>query len=313
MRSIERGLSLLVGMLLSLYLAAPAWAFTPSDSPLLSAAAVAPNVMLLIDDSGSMNSIIYAAEFNPNVNRTPARQCNAFLGLCSALNAPQITGDTVFLSSLPTSGCSGGAYAFYNNSVAPLCLKLPDPVGNENTRYSADYISYIVSLANSNGTRDFTNGAIPNDYRMNVARNVSTALVSSNRTLRMGLSTFNPATSSNPGNGGFIARSITDLSPVTGSVTQAQADTNYNALISSINGLNAVANTPLAESYYEVTRYMRGLAPYYNGTPATYTSPIQYRCQKNYGVVITDGLPTYDRTFPTNDPLGAVGCRTGMA
>ncbi|WP_415761392.1 pilus assembly protein [Pseudomonas sp. CP4] len=304
MRSIERGLSLLIGMLLSFYLAAPAWAFTPSDSPLLSAAAVAPNVMLLIDDSGSMNSIIYAAGFDPNVNRTPARQCNAFLGLCTALNAPQITGDTVFLSSLPTSGCSGGAYAFYNNSVAPLCLKLPDPVGNENTRYSADYISYIVSLANSNGTRDFTTGAIPNDYRMNVARNVSTALVSSNRTLRMGLSTFNPATSSNPGNGGFIARSITDLSPVAGSVTQAQADTNYNALISSINGLNAVANTPLAESYYEVTRYMRGLAPYYNGTPATYTSPIQYRCQKNYGVVITDGLPTYDRTFPTNDPLG---------
>lgn len=304
MRSIERGVSLLIGMLLSFYLAAPAWAFTPSDSPLLSAAAVAPNVMLLIDDSGSMNSIIYAAGFDPTVNRTPARQCNAFLGLCTALNAPQITGDTVFLSSLPTSGCSGGAYAFYNNSVAPLCLKLPDPVGNENTRYSADYISYIVSLANSNGTRDFTTGTIPNDYRMNVARNVSTALVSSNRTLRMGLSTFNPATSSNPGNGGFIARSITDLSPVAGSVTQAQADTNYNALISSINGLNAVANTPLAESYYEVTRYMRGLAPYYNGTPATYTSPIQYRCQKNYGVVITDGLPTYDRTFPTNDPAG---------
>ena len=304
MRSIERCISLWIGMLLSFYLAAPAYAFTPSDSPLLSAAAVPPNVMLLIDDSGSMNSIIYASGFDPNVNRTPARQCNAFLGLCSALNAPQITGDTVFLSSLPTSGCSGGAYAFYNNSLAPLCLKLPDPVGNENTRYSADYISYIVGLATNNGTRDFTTGAIPNDYRMNVARNVSTALVSSNRTLRMGLSTFNPATSSNPGNGGFIARSISDLSPVTGSVTQAQADTNYNALISSISGLNAVANTPLAESYYEVTRYMRGLAPYYNSTPATYTSPIQYRCQKNYGVVITDGLPTYDRTFATNDPLG---------
>ncbi|MFJ2460508.1 pilus assembly protein [Pseudomonas neuropathica] len=304
MRSIERCTSLLLGLLLSLYLATPVYAFTPSDSPLLSAAAVPPNVMLLIDDSGSMNSIIYAAGFDPNINRAPARQCNAFLGLCSALNAPQITGDTVFLSSLPTSGCSGGAYAFYNNSVAPLCLKLPDPVGNENTRYSADYISYIVGLATSNGTRDFTTGAIPNDYRMNVARSVSTALVSSNRTLRMGLSTFNPATSTNSGNGGFIARSITDLSPVSGSVTQAQADTNYNALISSINGLSAVANTPLAEAYYEITRYMRGMAPYYNSTPTTYTSPIQYRCQKNYGVVITDGLPTFDRTFPTNDPLG---------
>ncbi|QXI17095.1 pilus assembly protein [Pseudomonas hamedanensis] len=304
MRSIERYRALLFGMLASLYLAAPAWAFTPSESPLLSAAAVAPNVMLLIDDSGSMNSIIYDTDFNPAINRTPARECNAFLGLCSALNAPQITGDTVFLSSLPNSGCSGGAYAFYNNSPVPLCLKLPDPVGNENTRYSADYIAWIVSQAIGTGTRDFTTGAIPNDYRMNVARNVSTALVSSNRTLRIGLSTFNPANSTNPGNGGFIARSISDLSPVSGSVTQAQADTNYNALISSINGLNAVANTPLAETYYEVSRYMRGMAPYYNGTPGTYTSPIQYRCQKNYGVVVTDGLPTYDRTFPGNDPLG---------
>lgn len=305
MRSTERRvtwLSLLLGMLTGLYLAAPAYAFTPSDSPLLSAAAVPPNVMLMIDDSGSMNSIIYAAGFDPTVDRTPARQCNAIIGLC--LSSTAITGDTIFLSSLPTSGCSGGAYAFYNNSLTPLCLKLPDPVGSGNTRYSADYISYVVSLAINNGTRDFTTGAIPNDYRINVARNVSTALVTSNRNLRMGLATFNPATSNNPGNGGFIARSISDLSPVSGSVTQAQADTNYNALISSINGLSAVANTPLAETYYEITRYMRGMAPYYNTTPSTYTSPIQYRCQKNYGVVITDGLPTYDRTFPSNDPLG---------
>ncbi|NYH09852.1 pilus assembly protein [Pseudomonas moraviensis] len=305
MRSTERRfnwLSLLLGMLAGFYLAAPAYAFTPSDSPLLSAAAVPPNVMLMIDDSGSMNSIIYATGFDPTVDRTAARQCNAVIGLC--LSSTAITGDTIFLSSLPTSGCSGGAYAFYNNSLTPLCLKMPDPVGSGNTRYSADYISYVVGLAINNGTRDFTTGAIPNDYRINVARNVSTALVTSNRNLRMGLATFNPATSNNPGNGGFIARPISDLSPVSGSVTQAQADTNYNALISSINGLSAVANTPLAETYYEITRYMRGMAPYYNSTPSTYTSPIQYRCQKNYGVVITDGLPTYDRTFPNNDPLG---------
>ena len=250
MRSIKRCWALLAGMLLSLYLAAPAYAFTPSDSPLLSAAAVPPNVMLLIDDSGSMNSIIYAAGFDPTVTRTPARQCNALLGLC--LSSTAITGDPVFLSNLPTSGCSGGAFAFYNNSVAPLCLKLPDPVGGGNTRYTGDYIAYVVGLAINNGTRDFTTGAIPNDYRINVARNVSTALVTSNRTLRMGLSTFNPVTNNNPGNGGYIARAISDLAPVSGSVTQAQADTNYNALISSINGLSAVANTPLAETYYEI-------------------------------------------------------------
>jgi type IV pilus assembly protein PilY1 len=293
---------LICGVLLGLYLSAPAYAFTPSDSPLLSAAAVVPNVMLLIDDSGSMNSILYAPGFDPTVTgRTPARQCNFFLGLC--LSGSNIIGDSIFLSSLAQSGCSGGAYAFYNNSLAPLCLKLPDPVGGENTRYTDDYLSYLVELANGSN-RDFTNGSIPNDYRMNVARNVSTALVASNRALRIGLATFNPANSNNSGNGGFIARSISDLSQVSGSVSQAQADTNYNNLIASINGLSAVANTPLAETYYEISRYFRGLTPYYNSSPATYTSPIQYRCQKNYGVVITDGLPTYDRTFPANDPLG---------
>nr|WP_231987651.1 PilC/PilY family type IV pilus protein [Pseudomonas thivervalensis] len=160
-----------------------------------------------------------------------------------------------------------------------------------------------MTLANGS-SRDFTTGSIPTDYRINVARDVSTDLVANNRALRIGLATFNPPNSSNSGPGGYIARAISDLSPVTGSVTQTQANANYSALINAINGLGAVANTPLAESYYEVTRYFRGMAPYYNGTPTTYTSPIQYRCQKNFGVVVTDGLPTYDRTFPTNDPLG---------
>jgi type IV pilus assembly protein PilY1 len=182
-----------------------------------------------------------------------------------------------------------------SSGLTPICLKLPDPVGNESTRYTANYLAYLLGLANGSN-RDFTTApnAIPNDYRISVAQDVSTSLVSSNRTLRIGLATFNTPAGNNPGNGGFITRAVSDLS----------VDANYNALIASINGLSAVANTPLAETYYEVTRYMRGMAPYYNSTPSTYTSPIQYRCQKNYGVVITDGLPTYDRTFPTNDPLG---------
>ncbi|MVV46887.1 pilus assembly protein [Pseudomonas sp. PB120] len=298
MRSTEKRAGfwqLLCGVLLGLYLSAPAYAFTPSDSPLLSAAAVAPNVMLMIDDSGSMNSIIWATGFDPTItNRPQVTICSSDFSCLGGQNL-DMTDTNVFLSSLNRGGCASGYYGFYAGFLGlnSFCLKLPDPVGNQNTRYSANYLSYLSNLANYS-TKDFTTGAIPTDYRMNVARKVSTDLVASNRALRIGLATFNPATSNNPGNGGYIARAISDLSD----------QTNYNALIASINGLSAVANTPLAETYYEVTRYLRGMAPYYNSTPATYTSPIQYRCQKNYGVVITDGLPTYDRTFPTNDPLG---------
>lgn len=290
------------GALLSLYLAAPAYAFTPSDSPLLSAAAVTPNVMLLIDDSGSMNNIIWAAGFDPNVSRPAVLNCNSSNSCFGGTTLDPDDGN-VLLASLFRGGCSSGWYGFYRGVLSRVCLRLPDPVGDGNTRYTTKYLAYLLTLANGSN-RDFTTGSIPTDYRINVARDVSNDLVASNRALRIGLATFNPPNSSNSGPGGYIARAISDLSPVSGSVTQTQANSNYSALINAINGLGAVANTPLAESYYEVTRYFRGMAPYHNSTPATYTSPIQYRCQKNFGVVITDGLPTYDRTFPTNDPLG---------
>ncbi|OAB53266.1 pilus assembly protein [Pseudomonas thivervalensis] len=303
-RALHRLWQALWGALLGLYLAAPVYGFTPSDSPLLSAAAVTPNVMLLIDDSGSMNNIIWAAGFDPNVSQPSIDVCTDERSCSNSNREPLLANDgNVLLASLFRGGCLNGWYGFYRPGFGQVCLRLPDPVGGENTRYTAKYLSYLVTLANGS-SRDFTTGSIPTDYRINVARDVSTDLVANNRALRIGLATFNPPNSSNSGPGGYIARAISDLSPVTGSVTQTQANANYSALINAINGLGAVANTPLAESYYEVTRYFRGMAPYYNGTPTTYTSPIQYRCQKNFGVVVTDGLPTYDRTFPTNDPLG---------
>ncbi|MEA1029801.1 PilC/PilY family type IV pilus protein [Pseudomonas sp. N-137] len=290
------------GVLLSLYLAAPAYAFTPSDSPLLSAAAVTPNVMLLIDDSGSMNNIIWASGFDPTVTQTRTYACSASSN-CNDRYELDLDDSNILLMSLLRGGCSSGWYGFYRPGLGRICLRLPDPVGGGDTRYTAKYLAYLVTLANGSN-RDYTNGSIPRDYRINVARDVSNDLVANNRALRIGLATFNPPNFSNSGPGGYIARVVSDLSPVSGSVTQTQANANYSALINAINGLGAVANTPLAESYYEVTRYFRGMAPYHNNSPSTYTSPIQYRCQKNFGVVITDGLPTYDRTFPTNDPLG---------
>ncbi|RON17849.1 pilus assembly protein [Pseudomonas frederiksbergensis] len=308
MRSEWRGglCRLFCGTVLGLYLSAPAYAFTPSDSPLLNAAAVSPNVMLLLDDSKGMNSIIWAAGFDPTVARTPVAICLSN-GSCLKGRDLDMTDTNIALSSLNHGTCDkNGWYGFYKNSVSgldSLCLKLPDPVGREDTLYTANYLSYLISLAN-NADRDFTDGSIPNDYRMNVARNVSKTLVTSNRSLRIGLSTFNLAVGNHKNDGGYIVRSVSDLSAVSGTVTQAQADANYNDLIAGIDELSAQADTPLAEAYYEITRYFRGMTPYNNSTPTTYTSPIQYRCQRNYGVVITGGLPTFDHTFPTDDPLG---------
>lgn len=71
-------------------------------------------------------------------------------------------------------------------------------------------------------------------------------------------------------------------------------------LTSIIDDFEPETWTPLAETLYEVTRYYRGMHPMfgenngYAGRNEPYISPIQYRCQKNFAIVITDGLPTYD-------------------
>ncbi|NAT59198.1 pilus assembly protein [Pseudomonas syringae pv. actinidifoliorum] len=313
---LRRSLKCLGGALLAFYALTPVYAFTPAQVPLLSASAVPPNVMLMVDNSGSMYNIIWAAGFDPTITNRPAIIYAQPAGCVrSGCNGVSIQGDdTLLLSSTSSNGCSSGFTYLARNNVA-YCLKLPDPAGRESTtRYTADYLSYLIDLTRAAGTstiKDFTaNNIIPNDFRINVARTVSLDFVDKNKTLRIGLASYNQPTNSDSGPGGKIVTEVTDLSPVAKTiyngdgVSQDQATKNIDAINNAIKALRGDSNTPLAETYYEITRYFRGMRPYYSyaGAPTTYTSPIQYRCQKNFGVFITDGLPTYDRTFPTNDP-----------
>lgn len=314
-----RMLKYVYGALLALYLTAPAYAFTPAQVPLLSSPAVPPNLMLLVDNSGSMYNIIWASGFDPTIARTPVRylpNCLNGLLVVPCANDVEISGDqTLSLADVSSLGLAGlslqcllGGIPIYRNGFQ-RCMKLPDPAGNGQTRYTANYLSWLIDQVPQNllGFRDYTNGVIPNDYRMNIAKTVATNLVTNNTTLRIGLAQFNEPTGNDPGRGGRISRIVTDLAPVTATVyqsavTQTQATANINALKNAIAALTPTANTPMAETYYEITRYFRGMSSYYPSPQTTYTSPIQYRCQKNYGVVISDGLPTYDRSFPTDDP-----------
>ena len=92
--------------------------------------------------------------------------------------------------------------------------------------------------------------------------------------------------------GGQIQSNINDVD----SKTPASRG-NYNQLVNRIAGLPANTNTPITGSYYELIRYYRGMSPGLLNLPtptgtANYISPIQYRCQKNYIIYISDGEPT---------------------
>ncbi|MBX8556092.1 pilus assembly protein [Pseudomonas cichorii] len=308
-KAFRHGLKYAYGALAALYLSAPVYAFTPSQVPLLSASAVTPNVMLQVDNSGSMDTIIFDSGFNASASWPVIyeSQSNCFFFICGSYSrGAQInTGDSdyVTVGSLSNDGCNSG-YGFYRNASSVTCISLPDPARSGNTRYPGAYLSYLVSEVNAG--RSVAN--IPTESRLTSAISVALGLVEANRSLRIGLATYNPPNNNDRGPGGNIKQAVSDLSAVPATtyqagVTQATADTNYRNLRAAISALTAEANTPLAETYYQVTRYFRGLTPFpaYTNSPTTFTSPIQYRCQKNYGVVLTDGLPTYDKNFPIND------------
>jgi type IV pilus assembly protein PilY1 len=300
----------LLGAALSCYVSAPAYAaFNPSQVPLLSAAAVTPNVMLQVDNSGSMDTVLadsgYLPDFNYGRLFSIARSAQ-YNPTYSRGSAYSTLTDYFFYASLPNRGianCNDNQFGFWG-TTSVVCLTLPDPEGSGGTRYPVNFLVYLVAKAAAG-----TPVTVTNDTRMKTAISVAVDLVNSNTDLRMGLATFNgqytlPSDTSDRGPSGRIVQDIADLSKVTAlgdrpAVSETKAASNQSNLVNSIKGLSAIANTPLAETYYQVTRYFRGLEPYprYSGAPARFTSPIQYRCQRNYGVVITDGLPTFDRTF----------------
>lgn len=288
-------LRFLCGALLTLFVCAPVYAFTPSQQPLLSASTVAPNLMLFVDNSGSMNHLVRAADYNSTIDYGNVYDVNRdclFGILCGSYKRGDlIIAENTSLTSLSTVGCNSDHYGFWwRNTI--YCLALPAPAGN-NTLIAANYIAYLLNKAGNTTTVNYVDGSltnpiIPQITRMTAAKNVSTAIVTNNPTIRMGLTTLNVA------NNKYIVTEIGDIS----------AKTGQDALKLAINNLTANGGTPLAQAYYEITRYFRGLPPIYS-SGATLKSPIQYRCQKNYSVIVTDGLPSNDRSFPKSNDLDA--------
>ncbi len=293
-------MSALVGGVL-LVLSQAGNAVTVAETPLFIATSVTPNVMLVVDNSGSMNSIIWATGYDSTVTYPDWSPIRLVGGTCAGGTVfeegwTSLTGSVTHATLVTTryrGTCDGVAVTpvamqcttagtvrgISADGLTRKCLTLPDPVTGGNTRYTGNYLNYLFQ--NYAHNTNLTAGQIPNDFRMNVARNVARNVVTDNANLRLGLSVFN-----------------TDQ----GSQVLGACNTgNTAALTTSINGLTATTWTPLAEALYETTRYFRGLASRYNAG-VTYTSPIQYRCQKNFVIVITDGYPTQDTDIPTDDP-----------
>ena len=123
----------------------------------------------------------------------------------------------------------------------------------------------------------------------------------------------------NSNEGGPVILGLTDL------------DSQRASIISKIDGIQSGGNTPVSETYYESVRFWRGMPAYYgeqvnehatdpgalaSTSPEIYDGPESVACAKNYNVVLTDGLPTWDMESESLvdslpnwvSAVGAAGC-----
>ena len=134
-----------------------------------------------------------------------------------------------------------------------------------------------------------------NNTRAEEAKKAAKVVIESNRDLRFGLATFNDGRAPSDTNSSLINYGANIRVPID-DIDEDKGTTHFNLLQNTINSLQFQTSTPTTSAYYELTRYYRGMSGAYPGSGGArkeiqYTSPIQYRCQRNFIVFISDGQP----------------------
>lgn len=201
------------------------------------------------------------------------------------------------------NGSSGGCSKWSSNSAQAITWTS----NNTNftyTMYAGNYLNWYNDPTNRTSKS-----------RLNIVKDVATSLANSIDNVNLGLMRY----SNNGGFGDAVAEGGMVMQPI------SDIATSRTDIINTVNGFLADGFTPLSETLYEAGQYFAGrkvdfglnsrLWPgsvggvdgLYPSVPASrqaadqslYQSPIQYSCQKNYVVYLTDGLPTEDNDADT--------------
>lgn len=213
------------------------------DVPLISQqVAVAPNVMVIMDNSGSMNHVMWHSDYDATVN---------YPGPFDATKTYYVGSD----------GFRSPRSFLYGVASSPTAY-LVDGLHGQYGRYYGNYLNWIFYTAT-----DEQRDAIPRVTRQEVQNAAIKQVMNTAAGLRYGITRFNYD------NGGKVI---------------AECGSPMSVLEAEIDNMSADSWTPTAETMVDVVEYF-----------ADEGGPIQYECQKNFLIVITDGEPTKDLNVPS--------------
>jgi type IV pilus assembly protein PilY1 len=287
-------------------------AFIPSQTNLK------PNALLIFDNSGSMGDYPYVANssvkpYTCNTSGTtttaPTGQActlsniNNFYGYFdntkmysydATSNIFTVSNTTLSYKKPSVSSCSqlSTGTVLSGNALNYLCMQKLDIVKKILVGGKVDPSKGAARFAADGSTYYYLKTADGNWVQSTLTE--PTGLVhGAIDKVRFGLMTFNYNQS--------------DVGSGDGATLITPIGSDLATLVSNIEAVSKNGNTPLAESYYEAIRYFQGLtSPYNSGVDYGTMDPIQYSCQKNFVIQLTDGEPTADANVPTSSSSGAL-------
>jgi len=225
-----------------------------------------PNVLIIFDNSGSMNNEVVSSDYDKNT-----------------IYSGDYSTATVYYRS---RGHWDPSYIFRDSTVNITCVEARTALENEGF-YNGKIQIDTQCGGNENQflrTGNYLNFLSTVDQhhsqsRLGVAKGSMQSFINATYGVRFGAMIFNTD------EGGHLLREVRDMTPQ-----------NRSDLHTAIGGLDAdeTTFTPLAETLYEAGLYFKGAASHFN-PGVNYTSPIEDWCQKNYVIIISDGQSTKDR------------------
>jgi len=242
-----------------------------TDLYMSSGEGVEPNILIMFDNSGSMNEEVATRNYDPAITYDP-------------LAVPISDSGIVYRRS-------GGSWIFFANSIADVVCADAQTALTNNGHYeggtNASCRGTNRTLRTGNYRNYIASGGDMSEPKLTIAKRVITDFLNTVNGVKIGAMVFNTE------QGGRIHTTVKSLT-----------ESNRTQLITDINAIVASTWTPLAETLYETSLYFKGVQSYFN-SGVSYTSPIEYSCQKNYVIIITDGQSTQDQDPILGTTFGA--------
>ncbi|KAF0219003.1 MAG: type IV pilus assembly protein [Geobacteraceae bacterium] len=269
-----------------------------------------PNVLLMIDNSGSMNEFAYKESVDQGwyYGYDLAKD---YYGYFDSGKMYKYTSTSGGFFEIDTTKTLDKAGFWSGNFLNWLTMRRVDVVrkvlvGGKTQPRSASTANYLIGMENpdrdtnkkynnvnyiiDNGQITVQSSGTTYNIKVYVGNNPPDEglIIKMSDRIRFGIMFFN---------GGYRFENSMNSTKDGGYVAVDLGSTGTN-LITQVENTDPTTWTPLAETLYEATRYFQATTSAYNGGTYSGKDPIQYKCQKNFVLILTDGESTKDQNIP---------------